>query len=128
MSFLEFLKQNWTEILALTREHLVLVFISTAFAVLIGVPLGILLTRKKSLQTPILGIANILQTVPSLALFGLLIPLPFIGGIGAKTAIIALTLYSFLPVIRNTVTGISGVDAKIKEAAIAMGMTDAQIL
>ena len=127
MNFLEFIQQNWTEIFALTREHLFLVFVSTAFAVLIGVPLGILLTRKKLLQTPVLGIANILQTVPSLALFGLLIPISFIG-IGAKAAIIALTLYSFLPVIRNTVTGISGVDAKVKEAATAMGMTDFQIL
>ncbi len=128
MNFFEFLQQNWSEIFALTREHLWLVFISTALAVLIGVPVGVLLTRRKSLQTPILGIANILQTVPSLALFGLLIPIPFIGGIGAKSAIIALTLYSFLPIIRNTVTGISGVDAKIKEAATAMGMTDWQIL
>lgn len=128
MNFYEFLKDNWAELLALTREHLFLVFVSTALAVLIGVPLGILLTRRKSLQTPILGIANILQTIPSLALFGLLIPIAYIGGIGAKTAIIALTLYSFLPIIRNTVTGISGVDPKIKEAATAMGMTDWQIL
>lgn len=128
MNFFEFLQQNWSEIFALTREHLFLVFVSTALAVLIGVPLGILLTRRKSLQMPILGIANVMQTIPSLALFGLLIPIPFVGGIGAKTAIIALTLYSFLPVIRNTVTGISGVDAKIKEAATAMGMTDWQIL
>ena len=128
MNFLEFLQQNWSELLALTREHIFLVFVSTAFAVLIGVPLGILLTRRTSLQTPILSVANILQTVPSLALFGLLIPIPFVGGIGAKTAIIALTLYSFLPIIRNTVTGISGVDAKVKEAATAMGMTDGQIL
>ena len=128
MNFFEFLQNNWSELIALTREHLFLVFVSTAFAVLIGVPLGVLLTRVKSLQTPILGIANVLQTVPSLALFGLLIPLPFIGGIGAKTAIIALALYSFLPVIRNTVTGIFGVDPKVKEAATAMGMTDWQIL
>ncbi len=128
MNFFEFLQNNWAELLVLTREHLVLVFVSTALAVLVGVPLGVLLTRKKSLQTPVLGIANILQTVPSLALFGLLIPLPFIGGIGAKTAIIALVLYSFLPIIRNTVTGIAGVDPKIKEAATAMGMTDWQIL
>ncbi len=127
MNFFEFLRQNWAEIFALTREHLFLVFVSTALAVLIGVPLGILLTRRKSLQTPVLGIANILQTVPSLALFGLLIPVSFIG-IGATAAIIALTLYSFLPIIRNTVTGISGVDAKVKEAATAMGMTDFQIL
>jgi osmoprotectant transport system permease protein len=128
MSFLEFLKQNWAELLALTREHLLLVFVSTFFAVLIGVPLGILLTRKKSLQAPVLGVANILQTIPSLALFGLLIPIAYIGGIGAKTAVIALTLYSFLPIIRNTVTGISGVDARTREAAVAMGMTDWQIL
>lgn len=127
MNFFEFVKQNWAEIFALTREHIFLVFVATALAVLIGVPLGVLLTRKKSLQTPILGIANILQTVPSLALFGLLIPISFIG-IGAKSAIIALTLYSFLPIIRNTVTGIFGVDAKVKEAATAMGMTDWQIL
>lgn len=127
MNFLEFVKQNWAEIFALTREHIFLVFVSTAIAVFVGVPLGILLTRKKILQAPILGFANILQTVPSLALFGLLIPISYIG-IGAKAAIIALTLYSFLPVIRNTVTGISGVDAKVKEAATAMGMTERQIL
>jgi len=94
MNFFEFLQQNWTEIFALTREHLFLVFVSTLFAVLIGVPLGILLTRVKSLQTPILGIANVLQTIPSLALFGLLIPLPFVGGIGAKTAIDALFFFA----------------------------------
>ena len=128
MNLAEFIQQNWSEILALTREHIFLVFVSTFFAVLIGVPLGVLLTRKKSLQTPILGFANIMQTVPSLALFGLLIPIPFIGGVGAKTAIIALALYSLLPIIRNTVTGILGVDSKITESATAMGMTDWQIL
>lgn len=128
MNFFQSLQQNWLELLTLTREHLLLVFLSTAFAVACGVPLGILLTRRKYLQSPILGIANILQTVPSLALFGLLIPLPFIGGIGAKTAIIVLTLYSLLPVIRNTMTGILSVDAKVREAAQAMGMTERQIL
>ncbi len=128
MSFFEFLKQNWPELLTLTREHILLVFISTGFAVLIGVPLGVLLTRIRSLQTPVLGFANIMQTVPSLALFGLLIPIPFIGGIGARTAIIALALYALLPVIRNTVTGILGIDPKISEAAVAMGMTGWQRL
>jgi len=128
MNFFEFLHQNWSELLTLTREHLFLVFVSTAVTVLVGVPLGVLLTRMKSLQMPVLGIANILQTVPSLALFGLLIPVAYIGGIGAKTAIIALTLYSFLPIIRNTVAGIESVDAKVKEAATAMGLTDWQIL
>jgi osmoprotectant transport system permease protein len=128
MSFFEFLRQNWFEVLSLTREHIYLVFLSTGFAVLVGVPLGILLTRIKSLQTPILGFANIMQTVPSLALFGILIPIPFIGGIGARTAIIALALYALLPIIRNTVTGILGIDPKVREAAIAMGMTNGQIL
>lgn len=128
MPFFEFIKQNWPELLALTREHIFLVLLSTGLAVLIGLPLGILLTRIRSLQTPILGFANIMQTVPSLALFGLLIPIPFIGGIGARTAIIALALYALLPVIRNTVTGILGIDPKVREAAVAMGMTPAQIL
>ncbi len=105
-----------------------MVALSTGLAVLIGMPLGILLTRIKSLRTPVLGFANIMQTVPSLALFGLLIPIPFIGGIGARTAIIALALYALLPIIRNTVTGILGVDPKVREAAVAMGMTEWQIL
>lgn len=128
LDFLDFIKNNWPELLTLTREHIFLVFLSTGFAILAGLPLGILLTRIKSLQTPILGFANIMQTVPSLALFGLLIPIPFIGGIGARTAIIALALYALLPVIRNTVTGILGIDPKIREAATAMGMTDWQRL
>jgi osmoprotectant transport system permease protein len=127
-SFLQFLRQNWPELLVLTREHIFLVFISTGFAILIGVPLGVLLTRVRSLRTPVLGFANVTQTVPSLALFGLLIPIPFIGGIGARTAIIALALYALLPVIRNTVTGILGVDPKVSEAATAMGMTGWQRL
>jgi osmoprotectant transport system permease protein len=128
VDFFDFLRQNRIELLMLWREHLFLVVISTGAAVLLGVPVGVLLTRFKSLQTPILGFANVMQTVPSLALFGLLIPLPFIGGIGARTAIIALALYSFLPIVRNTVTGILGVDARVREAAVAMGMTDMQIL
>ena len=114
--------------LTLTREHILLVFLSTASAVLIGLPLGILLTRIEKLRTPVLGFANIMQTVPSLALFGLLIPIPLIGGIGARTAIIALALYALLPVIRNTVTGIIGIDPKLREASTAMGMTDWQQL
>lgn len=126
--FLRFLGENWRELAVLTREHIVIVLASTGLAVLSGLPLGILLTRIKSLQTPVLGFANIMQTVPSLALFGLLIPIPFIGGIGAKTAIFALSLYALLPVIRNTVTGILGIDPKVREAATAMGMTDGQIL
>src|SRR5688572_11856809 len=128
MTFWNFLQQNWPELFARVREHLWLVFISTGIAVAIGIPTGILLTRKQSLRAPVLGIANVMQTIPSLALFGFLIPLPFIGGIGARTAIVALVLYSLLPIIRNTVTGILGVDSNVREAAVAMGMTGRQIL
>jgi osmoprotectant transport system permease protein len=128
MSFIRFLQQNWPELLQHLREHLWLVFISTLIAVAIGIPTGVLLTRKKSLRSPVLGIANVMQTIPSLALFGLLIPLKYVGGIGARTAIVALVLYSLLPIIRNTVTGILGVDANVREAAVAMGMTGRQVL
>jgi osmoprotectant transport system permease protein len=128
MSFWEFLQQNGTELLTLLRQHFLLVLISTLVAVVIGIPTGILLTRNKALRSPVLGIANIMQTIPSLALFGFLIPLPFIGGIGARTAIVALVVYALLPIIRNTVTGIVGVDPNVREAAVAMGMTNSQIL
>ena len=128
MNFWQFLQQSWPELFRLIREHLELVLLSTSIAVIIGIPTGIVLTRKQKLQAPVLGIANVMQTIPSLALFGFLIPLPFIGGIGARTAIVALVLYALLPIIRNTVTGILGVEPSVREAAVAMGMTDRQIL
>jgi osmoprotectant transport system permease protein len=135
VSFVEFISSNGREILALALEHLFLVAVSTGIAILIGVPLGILLTRRPALSKPVLGFANIMQTVPSLALFGFLIPLniyffhvKIVGGIGARTAIVALVLYSLLPIIRNTFTGISGVDPAIREAGRGMGMTDRQLL
>jgi osmoprotectant transport system permease protein len=123
-----FLIKYGPEILQHTLEHLFMVSIAIATATLIGIPLGILITRQTHLRQPILGIANILQTIPSLALFGLLIPVPIIGGIGVVPAIVALTLYSFLPIIRNTYTGIMGVDPAIREAGRGMGMTDKQLL
>jgi osmoprotectant transport system permease protein len=123
-----FLIKYAREILQHTLEHLFLVSIAIVIAILVGIPLGILITRITSLRQPILIIANILQTIPSLALFGLLIPVPFIGGIGATPAIVALTLYSFLPIIRNTYTGITNVDPAIREAGRGMGMTDIQLL
>ncbi len=128
MSFWQFLQLNWSELLLLVRQHVVLVFIAILIAVVIGVPTGVLLTRYRSLRGPILGLANVMQTIPSLALFGFLIPLPFIGGIGTRTALVALVLYSLLPIIRNTVTGILGVDPNVREAAVAMGMTGSQVL
>ncbi|HEY7318541.1 MAG TPA: glycine betaine ABC transporter substrate-binding protein [Candidatus Binatia bacterium] len=135
MSLIEFLVRNYQEVITLTLEHLFLVVLSTGIAIVIGVPLGILLTRKPSLSKPILGFANIMQTVPSLALFGFLIPLNLylfhvriVGGIGPQTAIVALVLYALLPIIRNTFTGINGVDPAIREAGRGMGMTDRQLL
>ncbi|HEX9285332.1 MAG TPA: ABC transporter permease [Nitrospirales bacterium] len=116
------------DIVDLTVEHLVLVGVSMAIAIAVAIPTGILLTRRAPLQRWVIGFANIMQTVPSLALFGFLIPLPFIGGIGKHTAIVALVLYALLPVLRNTLTGILGVDPAVRESAIAMGMTGRQLL
>src|SRR5947209_12417535 len=102
--------------------------ISTGIAIAIGVPLGVALTRRPAWRGPVLGLANVFQTVPSLALFGFLIPLPFIGGIGARTAIVALVLYALLPIVRNTYEGVAGVDPAVREAGRGMGMTDWQLL
>src|SRR5262245_5317611 len=124
----EFLKTNSSDLLAHIAQHVWLVFISIAIAVAIALPVGILITRRQKLRAPVLGIANVMQTIPSLALFGFLIPLPFVGGIGPRTAIVALVFYALLPIIRNTVTGILGVDTSVREAAVAMGMTDRQVL
>jgi osmoprotectant transport system substrate-binding protein/osmoprotectant transport system permease protein len=128
MNFFQFLRQNWSELLTLISQHLLLVVAAILIAIAIGVPTGILLTRHAKLRGPVLAIANIMQTIPSLALFGFLIPLPIIGGIGTRTALVALVLYSLLPIIRNTVTGILGVEPSVREAAVAMGMTDRQVL
>lgn len=123
-----FLFQYRNEIIQHTTEHLFLVAISTCIAILLGIPLGILITRKPEFSPLVLGFANVIQTVPSLALFGFLIPVPVLGGIGARTAIVALTLYALLPIIRNTYTGILSVDPAIREAGRGMGMTDWQLL
>jgi osmoprotectant transport system permease protein len=116
------------DILDLTLEHLFLVSLSMGIAAALAIPAGILLTRLMFLQRWVLGFANVMQTVPSLALFGFLIPLPFLGGIGKHTAIVALVLYALLPILRNTLTGILGVDPTVRESAIAMGMTGRQLL
>ena len=116
------------DILDLTFEHLFLVSLSMGIAAAVAIPAGILLTRRRFLQGWVLGFANVMQTVPSLALFGFLIPLPFLGGIGKHTAIVALVLYALLPILRNTLTGILGVDPAVRESAIAMGMTGRQLL
>ena len=116
------------EIAEATLEHLSMVLIAVAFASAIGISMGVLLTRRPKLRGWVLGFAGVMQTVPSLALFGFLIPIPLIGGIGKRTAILALVLYALLPILRNTLTGILGVDPAVRESAVAMGMTDRQIL
>ena len=126
--FLAFLGERRAELTALTAQHLVLVTVSTAIAVAIGLPLGIAMTRSPRLARPLLAMANLAQTVPSLALFGFLIPIPFLGGIGARTAIVALVLYAPLPILRNTYIGILQVDAAVIEAATGLGMTAGQRL
>ena len=115
------------EILNATLEHVVLVLTSVGIATAVAVPLGIALTRRTAWQGPVLAAANVVQTSPSLALFGLLIPIPLFG-IGTRTALFALTLYALLPILRNTVTGIAGIDPALREAAVGMGMTGMQLL
>jgi len=125
---LQFYARNSQEVWGLVGQHLFLVAISTGIAIVIGIPLGVVLTRRPAWRGPVLGLANVFQTIPSLALFGFLIPLPLIGGIGATTAIVALVVYGLLPIVRNTYTGIAGVDPAVREAGRGMGMTDWQLL
>jgi osmoprotectant transport system permease protein len=128
MTFWQFIVQNHLQVLDLTFEHLRIVGISILLAIMVGIPLGILISRRPLLDKPVLGLANIIQTVPSLALFGFLLPVPWIGARADRLAILALALYALLPLIRNTYTGIRGVDRSIVEAARGMGMTDRQLL
>jgi len=120
--------EQFREILSLSLEHIVLVGVSIAMACLIAIPGAIALSRNPGPRRISIALANILQTIPSLALFGFLIPIPIIGGIGKRTAIVALVVYALLPLLRNTLAGILGVDPAVRESAIAMGMTPGQVL
>ena len=128
MNVIHFILRNQAQVLQLTLEHLWLVGLSTAFAILIGVPLGILIAQRPKFNKPVLASANIIQTIPSLALFGFLLPMPWLGARSDRLAILALTLYALLPIIRNTYTGICGVDPAVVEAARGMGLTRSQLL
>ncbi len=128
MSAWRFFFEHRAEILGATANHLALVVVAMAFAIAIAVPLGMVIVHRKTLRNLAFGIASIFQTIPSLALFGFLIPIPFIGGIGRRTAIVALVLYALLPILRNTYVGLTGIDPAVLEAAEAMGMTENQIL
>ncbi len=128
MRLWQFLSQNRAEVWQLTLEHLWMVGIAMAIAVVIGVPVGIWLTRRQGMEKPVLGLANVIQTIPSLALFGFLLPAPWIGARAERIAVLALVLYALLPVIRNTYVGIMGVDRAVVEAGRGMGMTGRQLL
>ena len=128
MTFSEIIDQYQPQLIARIGEHFWLVGVAMLIAAAIAVPAGILLTRQPKIERWVLGFTNAVQTIPSLALFGFLIPLPVIGGIGPRSAIVALVLYALLPIVRNTYTGIKEVDPAVREAALAMGMTDGQIL
>jgi osmoprotectant transport system permease protein len=123
-----FFLEHRSEILEATLAHLLLVITAMAIAIAIGLPLGLLIVHRPALRNISLGIASVFQTIPSLALFGFLIPIPFIGGIGRRTAIVALVLYALLPILRNTYVGLTGIDPAVLESAEAMGMTEAQIV
>lgn len=128
MSVLAFLVSHQREFLGLLLQHVFLVGLSTLVAVAIGIPVGVLAARRPRAGAPVVWFANIVQTVPSLAMFGFLLPLPFVGGLGARVAIVVLILYALLPIIRTTVAGIRSVDAVVVEAATALGMTSRQLL
>src|SRR5436190_14930027 len=128
MRLLTFWSSHRAELAGLLAQHVLLVAASTLIAVAIGVPLGIFASRRPRLSAPIVGIANIVQTIPSLAMFGFLLPVPLIGGVGARAAIAVLILYGRLPIVRTTIAGITGVDATVREAGIAMGMTQGELL
>jgi osmoprotectant transport system permease protein len=123
-----FWSSHRAEFLALLAQHVTLVAVSTLAAVAIGIPLGIFAARRPRLSAPIVGLANVVQTIPSLAMFGFLLPVPLIGGIGARAAVVVLILYGLLPIVRTTITGLTGIDASIREAGIAMGMTPRELL
>jgi len=125
---LVFWSSHRAEFLVLLAQHVTLVAVSTLAAVAIGIPLGIFAARRPRLSAPIVGLANVVQTIPSLAMFGFLLPVPLVGGIGARAAIVVLILYGLLPIVRTTITGLTGIDASIREAGIAMGMTPRELL
>ncbi len=128
MRLIEFWLNHGGEFLSAILRHLALVAASTGVAVALGVPLGVVSYRNPRLGSPLIGVANVAQTIPSLAMFGFLIPLPLVGGIGAKAALIVLILYALLPVMRTTVSGLKGIDPAVREAGLAMGMTGGQLL
>ena len=127
-SVITFWSTHRAELAALLGQHVILVAVSTSVAVVVGVPLGVFAARRPRVAAPIVGFANVVQTVPSLAMFGFLLPVPLLGGVGPRAAVVVLILYGLLPIIRTTIAGIAGIDASVREAGVAMGMTPQELL
>src|SRR3954462_13326266 len=127
-ALLQFWASHRGELAVLLAQHIVLVAVATATAIAIGVPLGIFAAKRPRLAAPAMAIAGIVQTIPSLAMFGFLLPVPLVGGVGARAALVVLILYGLLPIIRTTIAGLRGIDPAIREAGVAMGMTERQLL
>src|SRR5579864_7615426 len=123
-----FWSAHLAELVALLAQHVLLVTLSTLAAVAIAVPLGVFAARRPRLAAPLTAVANIVQTIPSLAMFGFLLPVPLVGGVGARAALVVLTLYGLLPIVRTTIAGLRGIDPAVREAGVAMGMTDRELL
>jgi osmoprotectant transport system permease protein len=128
MTLIRFWLTHRSELAALIGQHVLLVAASTFAAIAVGLPLGVLAARRPRLASPLVGLANIVQTVPSLAMFGFLLPIPFVGGVGARAAVVVLILYGLLPIVRTTIAGLNGIDPAIREAGVAMGMTPGELL
>src|SRR3569832_2306275 len=128
MGLLTFWSTHATELLSLVERHVLLVGVSTLVAIAIGVPAGSAAARRPRAGRVILAVTNAAQTIPSLALLGFLLPLPFVGGVGSRIAIVALILYALLPIVRGTVAGLASVDRGVVAAGVAMGMTSRQLL
>src|SRR5262252_9303918 len=127
-ALIRFLVSHRAEFAGLLAQHVLLVAISTTAAVAVGVPLGIFAARRPRLSAPVVAAANIVQTIPSLAMFGFLLPVPLVGGVGARAAVVVLILYGLLPIVRTTIAGLNGIDPAIREAGVAMGMTPRELL
>ena len=127
-ALIHFWTSHGAELAARLGQHIMLVAISTSVSAALGVPLGIFSAHRPRIGAPLVAAANVVQTVPSLAMFGFLLPVPLLGGVGARAALIVLSLYGLLPVLRTTIAGINGIDRSIREAAIALGMTPRDLL
>src|SRR5580704_5822932 len=128
MALIHFWTAHRAELATLVGQHVFLVAVSTIAAIVIGVPLGIFSSRRPRLAAPVVGVANIVQTIPSLAMFGFLLPVPLVGGVGARAAVVVLILYGLLPILRTTIAGLQGIDPSIRLAGVAMGMTPGELL